>query len=590
MLRFWVFTFLLAMTTQSRAATLIFTNDVLGEIEPCGCRNNPAGGVARKAQFLNSIGKPGAELDFTAPFIQVDAGDFLFENPSLPLPLKEQSLLQASYLLKAHEKLGHHILVPGEKDFAWGLEAYRHLTAKTKIQILAANLKDKKGRTVFKPSTLLKLKGAPKVAFIGLLGPNLTWPADVKISDPILVAKQWVKAQPHSLTNKPDLLVAITHQGIEADIELAKQVPEINVIVGAHSQSFLQTPQVIGKTILVQSSYRNQYVGLLPLEAKLLESPEGPAKGYRLVQLGAEFDTQEMTEMKQLAANAKKAINAIESKNFSEMKHSSESKLATPEKYQTFPHCGGCHSKQFDFWRKTPHALALSGLKKENQLSNRSCLQCHSLGFAENAAHSKSNGYSEAQKIARILNVRPSPTPSGAAGDGKSSDSSSQSNDDTSAQELSQTKTELTENKTINSEELEPLLKQMHAAKDGNALIQLQANGESLPLLNAMQRITQSWAPVQCENCHQPGYGHPFTGSYSKTVETKACLKCHTEERAPEWYKNHTVNQEILATKFKLMKCPSSAADDPSADKSADGSRDGSTDKAGAATSLIGAP
>jgi hypothetical protein len=33
---------------------LIHSNDVLGEIEPCGCRSNPLGGMIRKEKFLNS--------------------------------------------------------------------------------------------------------------------------------------------------------------------------------------------------------------------------------------------------------------------------------------------------------------------------------------------------------------------------------------------------------------------------------------------------------------------------------------------------------------------------------------------------------
>jgi hypothetical protein len=59
-----------------RAATIVHSNDVYAEIEPCGCRNHPQGGMARKANYLKRLADKSV--------LQLDAGDLLFST--LPVP------------------------------------------------------------------------------------------------------------------------------------------------------------------------------------------------------------------------------------------------------------------------------------------------------------------------------------------------------------------------------------------------------------------------------------------------------------------------------------------------------------------------
>jgi 5'-nucleotidase len=38
-----------------------------------------------------------------------------------------------------------------------------------------------------------------------------------------------------------DIIVALSHGGLDVDIEVAKAAPDVDIIVGAHSHSFLYT-------------------------------------------------------------------------------------------------------------------------------------------------------------------------------------------------------------------------------------------------------------------------------------------------------------------------------------------------------------
>jgi len=492
--------FLLSLPAQ--AVTIIHTNDVLGEIEPCGCRNNPQGGMSRKLNYVNKL----ADKEL----IQLDSGDLLFATLDIPEMLREQSELQATYLLKAMDLSGHDAIVPGEKDFSMGFKVFEKLRSRTKAQFLAANLKKRSGGDYLAPSKIFTRKSI-RVAVIGVVGEELSWPKELRATPALPAAK----AELARLKGKADYFVALTHQGFDKDVELAKKVPGFDLIIGAHTQSFLQQPEEIGKTLILQSSFRNQYVGAMPLVR-----PLKPAQ-YQLIGLdpGYESPAGKPTAMDQLVAEFKKAVSELNTRQQGELEKQARKSPAKPGEiqYQTFPRCAECHMKQFDFWRKSQHALAYHTLIEKQQAQNKECLSCHTVGLGE------TGGFRDITKLAetKLPNVSPSPIP-------------------------------------LEPGELDLFIKRMHEAPTVNEPVQVSKKAPEIqPLRNALSSVHRAWTPVQCENCHQPGREHPFSGSYSKTVEKNACLKCHTADRAPEWYTGAgQPDWKKIDAKRSLVTCP----------------------------------
>jgi 5'-nucleotidase len=480
--------------SSAQAATLIHSNDVFGDIEPCGCRSNPQGGVTRKENMMKRLNDPA--------LIQVDAGDVLFSATEYPKMLAEQAELQASYLIKAMNLSGHDVVVPGEKDFALGLKTFEKLIKKSKAQFLAANLvrvSDKK--PLLKGHAVLEKKGTDgaktRVCVLGVVGESLTWPKGLRVTPAIPAARKEIAA----LKGKCDTVIAVTHQGIEADLALAKQVPGIDVIVGGHSQSFLQTPAKVGSTVIVQSSFRNQYVGVMPL-AKPYDLTQ-----YRLVGLDAGYESpqDQLSDMDRLVVEFKKAVADLNTHQQTELT-AAVSPTGKEKKFQTFPQCATCHMKQFDFWRKTNHAQAYDSLVQKKQEKNKECLTCHTVGLGD------PQGFQNVAALAEVM---------------KSAQSE---------------KTE-----SLSGEELNDFLKQM----------------SKRPLPQALQSISRAWTPVQCENCHQPGGNHPFSGQYTKKVEKNVCLHCHTAERAPGWYTSSgQPNWDVIDAKRSQITCPTGELDE----------------------------
>ena len=496
-------TLLTGLTAHS--ATLVYTNDVLGELEPCGCRHNPTGGLPRKGVLLDQ--------SKDQQLLQLDAGDLLFETDVIPPALAPQRELQAERLAKAHVELGQDAVVPGEKDFALGLKIFDKIRKQTGLRFIAANLKLAKGGSFLESSAIFKRKradgkGTLTIGVFGLVGSDLRYPSELKVTTPLAAAREQVQALK---AQKVDRIIALTHQGYEADVELAKSIPAIDVIVGGHTQTFLQQPVQQGNTTILQSSFRNQYVGLATLDEKIT------AENHHLPALDESYEPSKNPasargkKMEARVAEWKVAVAKLNEREAIQLKRVEQASSESPHSYQTFAQCAGCHLKQFEFWRKTQHTHALEVLIAAGQHKNKDCLQCHTVGLGQ------PGGFKTVGDLFRLKNGLGSPS----------------------------------------SEDLGVFLKAMREADSPKSEIKLVRTGPSLPLHQALAQIDHAYSPVQCENCHGAAGEHPFsTSPYKKTVANETCLKCHTAERAPSWYKDGKPNLELISQKRVLVTCP----------------------------------
>jgi len=503
--------------TSAWGATILYSNDVLGELEPCGCRNNPTGGMARKAVLVEKLKNEG-------PLLQIDAGDLLFDAEQIPESMHGQAEVQARALLKAHEKLGHQVLVPGEKDFALGLKKWKAITRGSSIQVLAANAVEKKsGKPLAKGSQVFRL-GKTRVGVIGIMGSALHWPKELRVT----AEKPAVERELAQLKKqKPHLILLVTHQGLDADREMISGIKGIDALIGAHSQSFLQKVEKgtgAGKdTLLLQSSFRNQWVGILPVDT---QKNQLLAEQHALLSLDTSYDSErDPFDIKALIGKFKEEVARVNREaQKADTTHSRPTGVAAS--FQTFPKCAECHIKQFDFWRQSPHGKSYMALFQQNQAENQSCIGCHSVGYQA------PQGWTKLAEPAH-LTQGPEPTPSGSPAPALDS--------------------------PLNPPALQPYLQALHVEKSLKSQVKLERiSSEKIDLLRATAAFKQVWANVQCENCHGAGGEHPFgTSPYSKTVETATCLKCHSQERAPEWYgKDQKLDPERLTQSLKKASCP----------------------------------
>jgi 2',3'-cyclic-nucleotide 2'-phosphodiesterase (5'-nucleotidase family) len=242
---------------------ILYINDTHGQLMPHDTENTKdVGGIARIAAKIKEI--KGANH---GPTLVLHAGDELSRGDLLTV------YYGGEVNMLAMEAAGFDAFTPGNGDFYFGAGNLIKQTNLVKFPTLHANVVFKEnGERLFKPYVIKEIAGI-KVAIIGLGVVRVDHPAglNLNLQDYIATAKELIP----NLRNEADLVIALTHIGLDADKALAKEIPQIDIIVGGHSHNQLDRPLRIprsngkGDVIVVQAGELGHFLGYLDVELKL---------------------------------------------------------------------------------------------------------------------------------------------------------------------------------------------------------------------------------------------------------------------------------------------------------------------------------
>ena len=239
------------------------------------------GGWARLATVIK-----GVRQDRSNPVLVVDAGDFMMGS-LFHLLAREQA-----FELRLLQAMGYDAVSLGNHEFDLRPDGLARILKAAKshgdmpalvlsnIQFSADSDKDDSLEQVFKdglvkPYVVIEKSGI-KIGLFGLLGHDAAevapFASPVAFTDPVAAAKQMVD----TLRNKEkvDLVVCLSHSGLvddrekSEDVILAKEVPDIDVIISGHTHTRLDTPIIVGRTIIVQTGEYGKAAGILDIQLK----------------------------------------------------------------------------------------------------------------------------------------------------------------------------------------------------------------------------------------------------------------------------------------------------------------------------------
>ena len=248
--------------------TLLHTNDTHSHIEPFGPgngANSGKGGVARRGTLVKSL---RAQL---GPVLLLDAGD-VFQGT----PYFNQYKGHLDYKLMS--LMGYDAGTLGNHDFDNGVDGLLSAMAEATFPFVNCNF-DLHGAPLLaqrvQPYLIRSFPGLKVgitgvgVAFEGLVTAKnhlgVVWHEPVAALKPVV---QHLRER-----EKVDLVVVLSHLGYDGsnamvgDLQLAKRVPGIDVIIGGHSHTFLSEPTVVkhdqGTTLVAQVGFGGINLGRL---------------------------------------------------------------------------------------------------------------------------------------------------------------------------------------------------------------------------------------------------------------------------------------------------------------------------------------
>jgi len=229
------------------------------------------GGFARLATAVDEIREN--KMGEGEPVLLFDAGDFLGGSAFAWLALNGYAAE-----LTIMQKMGYDAVVIGNHEYDYGPDVLAQYLlqagypeAHQKTLVLASNTEAPPAhplaaRGLYRKAGMFELENGLKVGVFGLIGKDAILvmgdSGDMQFLDQHEAARQAVDELKEQGAN---VIVGITHSGVDEDRELAREVPGIDVIVGGHSETALYKPVLQGATIIVQAGSLGMYLGQLEL-------------------------------------------------------------------------------------------------------------------------------------------------------------------------------------------------------------------------------------------------------------------------------------------------------------------------------------
>jgi len=222
------------------------------------------GGFAHLATLIKKMRaeRPGALL--------LDGGD-TWQGSATALWTKGQDMIDACKLLGVDVMTGHW-------EFTLGAKRVEEVVAndfKGKIDFVAQNVKTADfGDPVFAPYTMKEMNGIP-VAIIGQAFPY------TPIANPRYFTPDWsfgiqdenMQKQINEVRGKgAQVVVLLSHNGMDVDIKLASRVTGLDAILGGHTHDGVPAPVIVknasGQTLVTNAGSNGKFLGVLDFEVK----------------------------------------------------------------------------------------------------------------------------------------------------------------------------------------------------------------------------------------------------------------------------------------------------------------------------------
>ena len=355
--------------------TVIYSGNLDGELEPCGCsEEGNLGGIKRRVTTIDRIKEQNQDA------VIVSSGGLIASEGT-------NDYLKAVYILKAFADLGYDAIGVQWNDLNYGAE----LATQNNLPWVATNwLKDdfaksksinrtiNGSKVTLKFFTWLDPDSSPVRQMPG--GKAVTYDDIGKLVKKLKEAKQ-----------QQALVILTTTLPLEI---IKDQLPleSIDILIVRSAYEVYGEPKKVGNTLVLEPGSRGMRLGKLQLtlatnntikdwEHEVIAMPGSVPDAPRMATWYDEY-------------NAKVKEDYLKRVELRKQRESGESAFIGEEQ------CKTCHSKQHKVWQESEHAIAFEDLEIVKKSFDPVCIECHVVGF------NKAGGFIDINLTPHLMNVQ----------------------------------------------------------------------------------------------------------------------------------------------------------------------------------------
>ncbi len=198
--------------TKAAPAYLIYTSNINGFLQNCGCGSEPLGGIGRIKHFIDTFKTKHPNV------LLIDGGDYF---NSYPFPGLDEAMSQVLKLMS------YDVLVPGDQEFVEGEQFFRRLSSDYSDKLVLTNANSNHKKVLY---TQIADK---RVAIYGLLCEEVfdfvEVPADLTLTS--------LFDLPGEVKSADDLNIVVIHGFLSDAQAFAQKFQTVDLILLSHDQS-----------------------------------------------------------------------------------------------------------------------------------------------------------------------------------------------------------------------------------------------------------------------------------------------------------------------------------------------------------------
>ena len=295
---------------EKDSVRLVLTGSVHGQLDPCGWKKNPLGGLPRRYTKINEMRDNGESL------IVLDAGDMFYSTNKINNNNIKSEKHRCLTMLQAYNKIGYDGINIGNYELLTGIKYLIDLQNKyPSLSFLSANIKSKStNEFIFNPYKIVK-RGSLDIGVIGVTNMVPDTMNTIKVDDYIKAGNDQI----NKIKDKVDIVVMLVNSDRSTHNSLPDKFKNADYIFlsGSTNRTSSSTIQKNGGPFMYSNGKQGKHLTIIDLELNDSSSEiidvstfEGKIKqlNNRLKRLQKKDPNKELED---IYANQEKILNMI---------------------------------------------------------------------------------------------------------------------------------------------------------------------------------------------------------------------------------------------------------------------------------------